>query len=443
MLLLALLGCRDKATPPPVIVLSIAYPGANAEEIEVSAVQPIEHAVAAVKQLHAIESRIDADHATVSLELAPEADVERASHDVRLALEDMRQQLPRDVMPPEMRLTRRDDQPIVWLALRGTLPVTELSTYAREAVRPQLQRVAGVGEVELHGVAELAVIVRPDLDKIAAMGLPLFDVLATLQSIEAGQVDVLGDVIVKEITGATVRLRDVATVEAGFEREPGAPAPSIAVRAQFHANRATVLRAVREAVAKLDLPPGVTVAEETKSPIERPRAPLLVTLSGASLDELQSITKAYVDRLKAAGVTDVARDPPEGEREQTVVPDRDRAAQLGIPLPDIVATLRAVGSAHVGDAIIDGERRPIVLKLATTSLASVLDKLFVRNHQGQLIPLSAVVTVKEAASQAILRVNHHRATRLSIYAPQAVRAAARKAITDHALPEGYRAAILP
>jgi len=51
--------------------------------------------------------------------------------------------------------------------------------------------------------------------------------------------------------------------------------------------------------------------------------------------------------------------------------------------------------------------------------------------------------VKEAASQAILRVDHQRATRLSIYAPQALLAAAREAIADRALPAGYRAVILP
>jgi len=445
VLLLALLGCRDKAAAvgPPVIAISLEYPGASADVIEASTVQPIEHAVATIKDVRTIESRIEADRATVSIELAPAADVERASHDVRHALSETQAQLPREVLAPVMRLARRDDQPILWLSLGGALPVTEVSTYAREAVRPQLQRIAGVGEVELHGVAELAVIVRPDLDTLLAMGLPLFDVLATLQSIEVGQVDALRDVIVKEASGWTVRLRDVATVETGFEREPGAAAPSIAVRAQFDANRATVLRAVRESIAKLELPPGVTVAE-TKSPIvESPPAPLVVMLLGPSLDELQTITKAYVDRLKAAGVTDVVRDPPEGEREQAVVPDRDRAAQLGIPLPDIFATLRAVGSAHLGEAIIDGERRPIVLKLATTSLAAVLGKLYVRNQQGSLVPLSMVVSVKEAASQAILRVDHQRATRLSIYAPQALLAAAREAIADRALPAGYRAVILP
>jgi multidrug efflux pump subunit AcrB len=317
----------------------------------------------------------------------------------------------------------------VWLELRGSLPLTELSAFARETLVDELQRLPGVGGVELRGIAERRIIVHPDLDKLVALKLTLFEVLAVLQSTEVGSVEALGDVVIKQVDGAAVKLVDIARVEEGFEREPGDPA--LAIRAQSGAQKSKVLAAVRERLAKLERPAGVEVVE-APSPTPAPRAAsLVVTISGPSLDELDKIADSYVAQLRGF---EVVRDPPEGEWEQTVLPDRDRAATLGVPMTDIFATLRAVGTARVGRL---GET-DIVMKVMSPSLP--LDKLFVRTRDGTLIPLAMVVSVKDGRSATILRINRERAIVLSIYGSADK---ARKVISEGALPPGYRIKLGP
>jgi multidrug efflux pump subunit AcrB len=445
ILVLALCGCRDKAADrvaPPMISIAVAYPGASAEVVETSVVMPIETALGAVKQIRALTARIDTDHAILFAELAPDAAADAVVHDVRHALAGVQRELPQDLLPPTVTIANRDHEPILWLAVRGDLPLATLSTHGREVVKTELERIPGVAQVELSGLAELAVVVRPDLDRLGAAGLTMFDVLAALQASEASSAAMLEDVIIKTVDGAPIKLRDVATVEQGFEREPGATPPALAIRAQAGAKNATVLAAVRDAIAKLDLPAGMTLAEIPSPKPARPAPPLVATLTGPGLDELRTIAAAYTTRLAELGIKDIVREPPEGEWEQTVRPDRERAAALGIPLPDIFATLAAAGGDRVGRVVVDGAHQPVVIKLGAGQLP--LDKLFVRSTRaGALVPLSSIVTVEAGQGHAIARRNRERMIALSIYAAAADVTRARKAIQERTLPAGYRVTFSP
>ncbi|MDQ3333757.1 MAG: efflux RND transporter permease subunit [Myxococcota bacterium] len=441
VLLLALLGCRGRAeVSPPVIAISIVYAGASAEVIESMAVVPIEQAVGSIPGVTEIDSRIESDHATIFLVLENSADLDTKVHDVRHALSLAQPRLPHDVLPPTITRASRDERPIVWLELRNdAMPIVELSSAARALIEPVLERLPGVAMIEEHGLAKSVVIVRPDLDRLLAAKLALFDVLAAVQATDATQLEMLGDIVIKQVDGAPIRVRDIAMVEQGFEREPSAGKPMLAVRAQHDAKKPAVLAAVRTALAdvRAALPPGMTVTEAPPpaSALSRPPAPLVVTFVGPSLDELRRLADAFVAEAK---LTDVVRDPPVGERELTVLPDRDRAAQLGIPLPDIFATLAAIDSERVGDITLSGTRYPILVKPSAAPLPELLDKLFVRNRDGALVPLSTVVSLEERQSRGIMRRNGERAIALAIYAPSTVLAAAKTTLKVLTLPAGYR-----
>jgi multidrug efflux pump subunit AcrB len=443
ILLLALLGCRGRAekASPPVIAISIVHPGADAETIEASAVVPIDRALDGIRDVTEIESRIESDHATILLVLASGADVDSKAHEVRHALSLVQSTLPPELLSPTVTRALRDDRPILWFELRSdALPIVDLSSAAREMIVPALERVSGVAMVEEHGLAKLAVIVRPDLDRMLAVKLALFDVLALVQATEVTQVETLGDIVVKQVDGAAIRIRDIAMVEQGFERATSDGRPALAIRAQHDAKKPAVLAAVRAALAdvRAALPPGFTVTEVPPPARVRPPAPLLVTFVGPSLDELHRLADSFAGNIVRA---DIVRDPAIGERELTVLPDRARAAQLGIPLPDIFATLAAIDSERVGDIQLSGARYPILVKLPAARLPELLDKLFVRNRDGALVPLSTVVSLEERQSRGILRKNGVRAIALAIYAPNAVLAGARKTLQAQKLPDGYRVTI--
>lgn len=415
--LAALAGCRDKApAPAPALEIELVYPGASASLVETSVVAPIEQTVSQIPGVTHLEARIEGDHATLLVEV--DRDLGTTIHEVAHAMP--LSQLPAGLPPPEVRRAHREP-PLLWLAIGGAQPVTLVSAYARDEVRPALQQIAGVAAVEAHALAEPRLAVWPDLDKLASLNVTLFDVMVAVQATEASSPEALGEVIVRP----QVRLSDVARVEAGFAR--GAGEPMLAIRAHADADRDQVLQAVRAAVAKLGPPAGITLVEATGEP----SAPALVaTVLGPSLDELRAIADAYVKRAPELVV-----DPPVGEPEQTAALDRARATRYGIEAADVAATLRVIGKQPAGSATLDGVRRPIVIELPAMQLDEAARRVMLRTAQGELVPLAELVTVQAVLGHQILRVDRTRAiqvrTRGSVDA-------ARRAIRAHPLPTGYR-----
>ena len=425
LLLIALVACSSKqhdSVGPPVIEVSIRYPGASADVMENSIALPIEQAVA--KLAKSIDTRCESDRLTMEIEVA---DVDAAAHEVRHALSSVQRDLPAGAELPVIAKTRKHDQPVIWLAVKGDLPITEVSRFAHE-LAIDLQRAKGVGEIEEHGLAERQVLVRPDLERLRAAGLTLFDVLAALQASEVGSIETLGDVAMRD----SIRLRDIALVEEGFERAPGAGPPMLAVHAQVNASRSEVLADVRARIKSLDLPPGVTVTEVPSPSPPRPRAPVVATAVGLDLTVLRRFADDVTAELATAGITDVVRDPPDGGVLESVQIDRERALALGVQMPDVAATLRALTSTRVGRI----DKTPIMLKLATQKLP--LDQVYVRGTAGNLIPLSTIVTTKQEQAHVILRHNGERAIALAIYAPASLVAKARTIVRARALPAGHR-----
>lgn len=97
--------------------------------------------------------------------------------------------------------------------------------------------------------------------------------------------------------------------------------------------------------------------------------------------------------------------------------DRERAAALGVSVADIGRTLQThLGSRRIGQFIDRGEAYNIITenRRAQRSSAQDLESLYVRGLEGQLIPLSNLVSVREVGEASERnRVNRQRAIAVS------------------------------
>jgi multidrug efflux pump subunit AcrB len=134
-----------------------------------------------------------------------------------------------------------------------------------------------------------------------------------------------------------------------------------------------------------------------------------------------------------------------GMPELRIVPDRSRAADLGISVQNVATALNAtLGGLRVGKYSTGGRRIDVRLRLLADQRTRPedLSRLRLRSSSGDLIPLSSLVTTTEVpALQAITRRDRERA--ISIYAnvaPGVSQADALKFVeglgTD--MPTGYR-----
>ncbi|NWK57558.1 multidrug efflux RND transporter permease subunit [Verrucomicrobiaceae bacterium N1E253] len=139
--------------------------------------------------------------------------------------------------------------------------------------------------------------------------------------------------------------------------------------------------------------------------------------SGGSIDELAS----YVDTLRKK----VAERPEIGMVNSTFNPatpqvkielDREKARALGIPVDSVYQTLQAyLSGLYVNDFVRFGRVYKVFLQAEPefTSQPEDLGHLFVRNNQGEMVPLSTLVTIsKMSGPNFVTRFNLYNAAEI-------------------------------
>jgi multidrug efflux pump len=299
----------------PVVNISIAWEGASPEIMETDVVDLVEDAVTSVEGVKEVSSSSRQGSASITVEFELERDIDVALQDVQARLSQLQRRLPLGIDPPVVSKTNPEDDPIMRIAIGGSRPPTFVADYIRNVVRPQLQTLSGVGEIQLSGFRDRNVRVWYDAVRLEAQGLTVQDVNRAIQrehlEVPAGRIesesremnvraegeaiDIEGfrDLVVTYRNGAPVRLRDVAVVEDGLEdrrrlyRAMGEPAVGFAITKLRGANAVQVGRDVRARLAEIErqLPEGLflVVNFDTTVFVEKAIDEILFTLLLAAL----------------------------------------------------------------------------------------------------------------------------------------------------------------
>ncbi|MBN1203389.1 MAG: efflux RND transporter permease subunit [Myxococcaceae bacterium] len=174
--------------------------------------------------------------------------------------------------------------------------------------------------------------------------------------------------------------------------------------------------------------------------------PVEFSVRGADWERLVEASAELREKLQASGkVVDLDTDYQLGMPELRITPDRARAADLGISVESVAATINSlVGGVRVGKYNTGGRRIDVRLRLLADqrSRPEDLSRLKVRSSSGELVPLSSLVQQEERpALQAITRRDRERA--ISLFANVAPGASQEEAIalvekTARELPGGTR-----
>ncbi len=177
--------------------------------------------------------------------------------------------------------------------------------------------------------------------------------------------------------------------------------------------------------------------------------PVEFSVRGPDWDKLIAASESIKNKLAASGtVVDLDTDYRLGMPELRILPDRARAADLGIPIEELATTLNAlVGGLRVGKYSSAGRRLDVRLRLlaAQRTRSQDLDRLRVRSQSGGLVPLSLLVSTEERpALQAITRRDRERA--ITVYGNVAPGHSQEEALAEveklsRDMPDGYRAVL--
>ncbi len=271
----------------PIVNITTTLKGANPEIIDIDVTDKIEEAVNTINGVKTINSSSTEGVSTVSVEFILERDIDLAVQDVREKISSIRSKLPRDIDEPVIEKVDPDATPVLWLALTGEKSPRELSTYADEVLKEQLQKISGVGAIRLAGLRLRQVRIWLDSDRLRAYQITAHDVIRALQreSIELPggriesntkeysikvkgeflRVQEFNDLIVGYNKGAPVRLRDVGRAEDGIEekrsiaRFNGLPAVGMGIQKQSGTNTVEVIDRIKKELANIrkTLPAGM------------------------------------------------------------------------------------------------------------------------------------------------------------------------------------------
>jgi len=284
---------------PPSIAISATYPGAAAETVENSVVQPIETTMTGLDRMLYMYSTSDSSgSAQITLTFAPGTDPDIAWSKVQNKLQLALASLPDVVQQRGVTVSKSTRNYLLLIGLSsedGSMTMGDLNDYLMSQIQSPLGRVPGVGEVEMMGSA-YSMRIWFDPDKLTKYGMTSDDVVAAVRTynveISAGQLGgapavpgqrLNASILVQSLLvtpeefaeiplrtnadGSMVRVRDIGRTElftelpdiAGFYN--GKPMGVMAIRQEAGANALDTAAGIKAKMIELSryFPPGMKV----------------------------------------------------------------------------------------------------------------------------------------------------------------------------------------
>ncbi|MBQ2501676.1 MAG: efflux RND transporter permease subunit [Bacteroidales bacterium] len=272
-----------------VIMVMSSYPGTSASDIEQNLTKTLENSLNGVANLKELTSRSRENISMLTLQFEYGIDIDEATNDVRDKLDMVSSVLPDGASVPTIFKFSADDMPIMIMSATADQSLPGLDKILDDKLVTPLARVSGVGTVSVQGAPSREIQVYCDPNKLQAYGLSVSTLSSIIamenRNLPSGNIDVgsetfnlrvqkefgdpseLLDIVVANVGGRAIYLRDVATVVDGQqEREQesytnGKRSAQIVIQKQSGANTVNVIKNVKKKLADIqkELPSDIEI----------------------------------------------------------------------------------------------------------------------------------------------------------------------------------------
>lgn len=261
------LGVRDfPAIDPPNVSVRTSYPGANSDIIESQITEPLEKAINGIAGVKNITSSSSSGSSNINVEFELGEDLEAAANDVRDKVSQAIRSLPSDLdAPPVVSKADASSDPIIAMTVQSNIRnQLEITEFANNNLLERLQTISGVSSITIWGEKRYAMRIWFNISNLSAYGLTFSDIQSALlrENVElpAGKIsgnatelsvrtfgkinteEEFENVIIKNLNGTNIKLKDVADVILGPEndesvlKESGIPMIALAIIPQPGSN---------------------------------------------------------------------------------------------------------------------------------------------------------------------------------------------------------------
>ncbi len=273
----------------PFIGVVTTYGGASASDIETNVTRPVEDALNSVSNLKEITSTSSDGLSVIFMNFEYGTNLDEASNDIRSNLGFIDRILPEDAESPMIMKFNSSMMPIIFYAVTAKESYRGLEKILDEKLVNPLNRIEGVGSVNLAGVPGRKVYIDVDPRKMEAYNLTIEQIGGILAAenmnmpagyIEMGKTDyplriqgefpesdIMKNIVITSYNGNNVYLKDVASVRDTIRetrldtRINGLRGMTLYVQKQSGGNTVKVTKDVEAALETLkqDLPADVKI----------------------------------------------------------------------------------------------------------------------------------------------------------------------------------------
>jgi HAE1 family hydrophobic/amphiphilic exporter-1 len=300
---------------PPFVAVTTAYPAAGPEEVETAITNELEESLLNISGLNLLTSTSSEGLSLIILEFSWGGDADANADEVRRKIDEIANSLPVDARKPVVRQFDPNAEPVMQVVIQGDRNLDELTELADKLVRPRLEQVPSVAQVDVTGNRATLIEVALYQDRLSAYSLSAGAVASVLGSqnrslgagsftsgdrdlliTTTGSFDSLDDIRDTQITvipvgqeKRSVFLRDIADVRYALEEENsrvlvnGEPGINLLAYKQSGSNTVEVARNLTATVEDLQqvLPEGIELS-------------ILSDSSGIIVQSLQQVLNAAV-----------------------------------------------------------------------------------------------------------------------------------------------------
>jgi HAE1 family hydrophobic/amphiphilic exporter-1 len=258
----------------PMVTIKTIYPGAEAGTIESQVTDKIEEAISRIGGVDSITSTSSEGASVVMVKFFLERDINEATNDVRDKVAAVL--LPKDAETPLVSKLDIGGASVVNLFLTAQKDTLQnLMIFADEKVKPAVQKINGVGAVNIIGYRDREIKIFPDIQKLNKFGITVRELNAIVarENVKIGggkliaktkefilktkadalSVEELENIIIKD----SIRLKDVAKVEDtlsdpdSYASYNGVPGVMLEVQKISGTNTIDIVNRVKETVPML------------------------------------------------------------------------------------------------------------------------------------------------------------------------------------------------
>ncbi|HLN98188.1 MAG TPA: efflux RND transporter permease subunit [Pyrinomonadaceae bacterium] len=263
----------------PTVSIRTGLPGGSPQEVESLVTQQIEEVVNTVDGIDELRSISGQGNSFVIATFKLDRNLESAAQDIRDRVNSLGRNLPEDATPPVVQKFDNDSTPVITISLSADRSIRELTELADKTARVQLERVSGVGEVRVVGGLDRAINIWIDAARLAAYQIPVTAVRSALTrqnadvpggNVNTGREELVlrtmgrytdprafEDLVIANVNGSPIRLRDVARVEDGTKEQRsvarlnGVPTVTLEIRRQSGANTIEVINGIKRELPRV------------------------------------------------------------------------------------------------------------------------------------------------------------------------------------------------